>query len=76
MFIKLLIISAAFLALAVIGLAIRMLLKRGSDFPETHIGHNKEMRKRKIYCAKTQQVLEDKAGKAKHTDSNYPICDC
>ncbi len=51
MFIKLLIISAVLIALAMIGLGISMLIKRGGRFPDTHISHNKEMRKRGITCA-------------------------
>ena len=54
MFIKLLIISILFLAFAFAGLAVRILLKPGGRFPETHIGRNREMRKLGIsYAQKT-----------------------
>lgn len=40
------------MALALAGLAVRILLKPKGSFPDTHVGHNKEMRKRGIACAK------------------------
>ena len=55
---KLIGLSVALLALAMMGLGITMLIKRNGKFPETHVGHNKEMRKRKIYCAKTFDRME------------------
>ena len=51
MFLKLLIISAVLVALALAGMAITILVKPKGRFPETHVGHNKEMRKRGISCA-------------------------
>jgi len=51
MFLELLIISAVLIALAMLGLGISMLVRRDGRFPDTHISHNKEMRKRGITCA-------------------------
>jgi len=51
MFIKLLIISAVLVGLAMVGLAISILMKPKGRFPETHISRNKEMHKRGIRCA-------------------------
>ena len=56
MFIKLLIISAVLIALSMLGLGISMLIKRGGRFPDTHISHNKEMRKRGITCAQNSDT--------------------
>jgi hypothetical protein len=56
MFIKLLIISVLFLGFAVAGLGIRILLKPGGRFPETHVGRNKEMRKLGIKCAQKTDI--------------------
>jgi len=33
---------------------------RKKEFPDTHVGHNKEMKKRKIVCAKTMDKVERK----------------
>ncbi|HPV17241.1 MAG: hypothetical protein GT597_11260 [Bacteroidales bacterium] len=51
MFIKLLIVTLLFVALSGILLGIRILLRKNGRFPQFHVGHNKEMRKRGIKCA-------------------------
>lgn len=56
MFLKLLIISAVFLLIAFAGLGIRMLLKPGGKFPETHISRNREMQKRGLTCAQHTDI--------------------
>ena len=53
MLLKLLIISAILVGLAMAGMAVSILLKPKGQFPDTHVGHNKEMRKRGITCAKS-----------------------
>lgn len=40
-------------ALAMMGLATTILLKPKGEFPQTHVGHNEEMRKRGITCAQS-----------------------
>lgn len=57
-FIKILILSIIIIAIAGAGMAITILLKKNGQFPQTQVGHNKEMRKRKIYCAKVQDQIE------------------
>jgi len=56
MLIKLLIISFVLLAVTFAFLGIRILLKPGAKFPDTHVGHNKEMRKRGITCAQKTDI--------------------
>jgi len=51
MLLKLMILSAVLVAIALAGMAITIIVKPKGRFPETHIGHNKEMRKRGITCA-------------------------
>jgi len=51
MFIKLLIITLLLVALSGIFLGIRILLRQNGKFPQFHVGHNSEMRKRGIRCA-------------------------
>jgi hypothetical protein len=51
MFLKLMILSSLFLAIAALGFGIRILLKKHGQFPETHVSRNEEMRKRGITCA-------------------------
>lgn len=52
MLLKLLIISAILIGLSLAGMAITILLKPKGRFPDTHVGHNREMRKRGISCAR------------------------
>jgi len=56
MFLKLLLISALFLLIVIALLGIRIIIKHHGHFPETHIGHNKEMRKRGIKCAQKTDI--------------------
>jgi hypothetical protein len=56
MFLKLLILSLLLVAVAAAGFGITILLKKGGKFPDTHISHNKEMRKRGIRCAQHNDV--------------------
>jgi hypothetical protein len=56
MFLKLLIISILFVGVVLAGLGIRILLKPGGKFPETHVSRNKEMQKRGIGCAQHTDI--------------------
>jgi len=56
MLIKLLIISTILLVISLVFLGIRILLKGNGRFPETHVGHNKEMQKRGITCAQDTRI--------------------
>ena len=69
MFIKLLILSIVFMSLSALFFGVRMLLKRGGRFPETHISQNKEMRKRGITCAQHNDV-------GCNPTDGYPGCSC
>jgi hypothetical protein len=56
MLLKLVIISAVLIAMALAGMAITILVKPKGRFPDTHVGHNKEMRKRGITCAQNSDM--------------------
>lgn len=56
MFLKLLLLSGLLIVAVLAGLGIRILLKPGGQFPDTHVGHNKEMRKKGITCAKQEDL--------------------
>ena len=53
-------IVAVLVALAVTGLSVGVLLK--GKFPDTHVGHNAEMKKRGITCAKNDVRSREKRG--------------
>ncbi len=64
---QIILLSIAIMAIVMAMLATQILLKKGGKFPNTHIGGNKEMAKRGIFCATTQDKMEQKSGlKIKH----------
>lgn len=76
MFLKLIILSVIIVGIALLGLSINILFRKEGKFPETRVGHNKEMRKRKIYCVKTQQKLVDKDIKRMKAQGHCSGCAC
>ena len=75
-FLKVLLLSIALMAIAMLGFMIKVIVKPKGKFPETRIGHNKDMRKKGIYCMNTEQKRIDKGidKKAKHTSTNCNGC--
>lgn len=55
---QLVLVSVVMVLIAVSILGFKLLFIKNGKFPETEIGHNKEMRKRGIYCAKTMDMVE------------------
>jgi len=60
MILKLFLVVLVIVALAIVGLATQIIFKKNGQFPETHVGHNKNMRKLGIRCAKTIDSVEQK----------------
>jgi len=53
-----LLITAAFLAIAVLLLALKLLVKGDARGPMTHIGASKAMRERGIHCVESMDAIE------------------
>ena len=49
---------AGLLAIAFIGFAITILIKKRGKFPELHIGRNKNMKQKGIHCTRTTDRLD------------------
>ncbi len=45
-------------ALAMAGMAIRILVKKGGKFPNTHVSGNRYLKRQGVYCSQTQDRLE------------------
>lgn len=60
MFTKVLLLSIALMTIAMLAFAIQILFKKNGIFSSISIGKSKEMRKRKIYCVKSEQKIIDK----------------
>ncbi len=65
MVLKVVLISIVLLAIAFAGLAISILIKKNGRFPEIHIGRSKELKKRGISCATSQDKAEQNKIKIK-----------
>ena len=61
-FLTIIILSLILLGLAVLAMGVNVFIRK-RKFPNTHIGGNKEMIKRDIYCAKTMDKIENKKAK-------------
>lgn len=56
--VKLLLITLGIVALAVVLLSIKLLLKGDARGPMTHIGASKAMRERGIHCVESMDTIE------------------
>ncbi len=56
MFLKLIILSSLIIAFALVAMGIRILFSKRRNFPEYHIGHNREMKKLGIKCAQNTDI--------------------
>jgi len=63
-FFKLLLVVIGLIAIAFLGLAIKILLKKGGKFPDLHISKNKNMRDKGITCANSTEKRERQNYKA------------
>ena len=55
---KLLLITAGIIAIAVLLMAVKLLIKGDSRGPVTHIGASPAMRKRGIHCVESMDAIE------------------
>jgi hypothetical protein len=67
MFVKLLLASIVFLGIAAAGMGVKMLLRSGGRFPETHVGRNPALKKMGITCAKQTDT-------GCHSTEGFPGC--
>jgi len=54
------ILSIIVLGIGLFFMSLQIILGRRKEFPDYRIGHNAELRKRKIYCPKTEQRIIDR----------------
>jgi len=60
--IKVFLLTLAIVGIAFIGMAFNLIFRK-KMFPDTHVGHNKEMKKKGIVCAKTMDKMEQAKAK-------------
>lgn len=64
-FFKIMIVVIALLAIAFVGMAISILIKKNGKFPESEIGKNKAMAQKGIRCVKHDEMKEFRKMKKK-----------
>jgi hypothetical protein len=57
---KVFLLTIGILSIAMAGLGITMLIKKGGKFPNTHVSGNKHLKKNGVYCSQTQDRLEQR----------------
>ncbi|HCT94648.1 MAG: hypothetical protein A2X19_07615 [Bacteroidetes bacterium GWE2_39_28] len=66
---SLIILSVIVVAICVALMSFNIIFRKNGKFPETEIGHNKEMRKLGLKCAKTDERILWKKGNSCSTCS-------
>ncbi len=72
-FLQLIILTVIIVAIAFAGLAVRILFKRRGNFPNTHVGGNKHLNRQGIFCARTQDSIEQNKIKNKTDFKNVRL---
>jgi len=54
---KVILLAIALVAIAMAGMAITILVKKGGKFPNTHVSGNKYLKQKGVYCSQTQDRL-------------------
>lgn len=57
---KVILLAVVVLGIGMAGMAIRMLVKRGGKFPNTHVSGNKHLKSQGVYCSQTQDKIEQR----------------
>ena len=69
---KVLLLAIALLGIAIAGMALNILVKKGGKFPNTHISGNKYLKQNGIFCAQTQDKI-DQASAYKKVEFDHVI---
>jgi hypothetical protein len=59
---KVILLAVGLMSLAMVGMAITILLKKGGKFPNTHVSGNKYLKQQGVYCSQTQDKLAQRQG--------------
>jgi hypothetical protein len=55
---KVILLAIGLVGIAMAGMALNILVKKGGKFPNSHISGNKYLKQNGIYCAQTQDKIE------------------
>ena len=57
---KVILLAVLVLGIGMAGMAIRMLVRRGGKFPNTHVSGNKHLKSQGVHCWQTQDKIEQR----------------
>jgi len=60
-FLTVILLAVGLMAIAMAGMAISILVKKGGKFPNTHVSGNRNLKRQGVYCAQTQDKLEQRS---------------
>ncbi|MBI9065898.1 MAG: hypothetical protein JEZ09_01320 [Salinivirgaceae bacterium] len=69
---KVVLLAVVILGIGILGMAFNIVFRK-KKFPETHVGQNKEMRKKGIVCAQTMDKMEQAKAKKQARFKNVRI---
>lgn len=55
---KVILLAVLLLGIGMAGMALRILVKRGGKFPNTHVSGNKYLKDQGVHCWQTQEKIE------------------
>ncbi len=67
---KVILLAVGLMAFAIAGMAITILIKKGGKFPNTHVSGNRHLKRNKVYCAQTQDKLDQRKGEKQNQFKN------
>ena len=70
---KIILLSVALVAIAMFGLAVRILLLKGGKFPNTHVSGNKYLKSQGVYCSQTQDKMAQREARKKVKFDNLTL---
>lgn len=70
---KVILLAIALIGIAMAGMAITILVKKGGKFPNTHVSGNKYLKRNGIYCSQTQDKLAQASAYKKVDYGNLKI---
>jgi hypothetical protein len=72
-FLLVLLVAVVLIAIGVLGLAIQVIFKKTHEFPDYHVGHNKEMKNLGVTCMQTQDKIEQHKAKKQFQFKNLKL---
>ncbi len=57
---KVILLAVVVLGIGMVAMAIRMLIKKGGKFPNTHVSGNKHLKRQGVHCWQTQDKIEQR----------------